>query len=415
MDYLEALKKCSRCGGCQAHCPLYTETGREAYVVRGKIELLENLLAGKLEWNERLSDIFSACLLCGSCTENCPNGVMGDKLIRSARKDLVLVKGVPIVKKNIFQHLLTNNGRLNAVGKLIALYQVSGLQKLVRGTGLLKLLPGQLNKMESLLPKFSGRSFRNQVPRINNVENSKIRAAYFTGCVTNFVNHQVGSSVLEILKRNNVELIIPEQYCCGVPAVASGDMETGRILAERNINIFTELDVDYIITDCASCLSTFLEYPELYENEKAQKLIPKLIDINRFLVEVLDIKLNPKGLGKKVTYHDPCHLKRIEGGKESPRELLKRLSPAYEFVEMKAADKCCGSAGSFNLTHYDLSQKVAKNKVDSVSECGALVVATACPSCMMQLEHSIAKRTNSITVKHVVELVAESLRSEMNS
>jgi len=88
------------------------------------------------------------------------------------------------------------------------------------------------------------------------------------------------------------------------------------------------------------------------------------------------------------------------------------LSSAYEFVEMKFADKCCGSAGSFNLNHYDLSQKVAKIKVDSVLESGAQVVTTACPSCMMQLEHSIAKRTNAITVKHVVELVSESLRND---
>ncbi|MFZ7103045.1 MAG: (Fe-S)-binding protein [Peptococcaceae bacterium] len=409
--YQEILKKCSRCGGCQAHCPLFAETGREPYVARGKVELIENLQAGKLEWNDRLAEIFSTCLLCGSCSANCPNGVEVDKLVQMSRKDLVTARGLPIIKKNVFQHLLKYNGRLKTAGKLFAFYQKSGVQKLVRSTGMLKLFPFDLAGKEQLLPPISGKAFRDSVPAGTGIKNPRLKVAYFTGCVTNLVTPQVGVSVLKVLGANHVEVVIPEQYCCGVPALASGEVEVAGFLAAENIKSFKNLDVDYIVTDCASCLSTWLEYPELLQSEDAYQLVRKIMDINRFLVEIIDIKLNPQELGIKITYHDPCHLKRTPAGKTSPRELLKRLSPGYEYVEMGLADRCCGSAGSFNLTHYDLSQKVAKHKVDSIVNSKAEIVASACPSCIMQLNHALQRSGREAEAKHVIELVAECLKS----
>ncbi|MEW6624649.1 MAG: (Fe-S)-binding protein [Bacillota bacterium] len=404
-NYFDSLNKCSRCGGCQAYCPIYYETSREPFVARGKIELLENLQSGKVVWNNKLSEIFSTCLLCGACTENCPNGVQADKLIMMARKDLVANKGLPIIKKNLFQHLLRYNGRLNMAGKALYLYQKSGLRKLLG-----VLMPGDLTKVQALLPDFASKPFRKKVPRINTVERPLLKVAYFTGCVTNLINHNVGYSILKILNTHGVEVIIPEQSCCGVPAFASGDFATGKILGKQNINHFNLKDIDYIVFDCATCLSTWLDYPELLESEETLKFSRKLMDINRFLVEVLDIKFKPFRIGKITTYHDPCHLKRTENGKTAPRELLRRLAPAYEYVEMGLADRCCGSAGSFNISHYHLSQKIASKKVMSIIESGADIVVTACPSCMMQLSHALINQKSDVVVKHLVELVADNMR-----
>lgn len=409
MDYSEVFKKCSRCGGCLAYCPLYLATNREQFVARGKVELMENVTLGNLNWNDRLADIFSTCLLCGTCTDNCPNKVEVEQLVLSARQDLVSARGLPIIKKNIFQHLLKHNGRLKTIGKLLAIYQKSGIQKLVRTTGILKALPGDLDKIERILPPISGISFREKVS-FNPIKNPKLKVAYFTGCVTNLVNLQVGDSVLKVLEANNVEVLIPEQYCCGVPALASGEKQVAKFLAEENVKNFLGLDVDYIITDCATCLSTWLKYPEILEREDVNKLSRKVMDINRFLIEVLDIRLEPADLGIKVTYHDPCHLKRLPQGKSAPRELLNRLNPSFERVEMDLADRCCGSAGSFNLTHYNLSQKVAQPKVEAILKSGAQVVTSSCPSCIMQLNHALKEAGSSIAVKHTVELAAQCLQ-----
>ncbi|NLT94186.1 MAG: (Fe-S)-binding protein [Clostridia bacterium] len=320
-------------------------------------------------------------------------------------------QGLPIIKKNIFQHLLKHNGRLKAVGKLLAFYQKSGIQKLVRTTGLLKVLPGDLDKIERILPTITGESFREKVS-FKPLKNDKLKVAYFTGCVTNYVNPQVGYSLLKVLEANNVGVLIPEQYCCGVPAWASGETQVVRFLAEANVKQFMDLDVDYIVTDCATCLSTWLKYPEILNNGNIQKLSAKVIDINRFLIEILDIKLEPADLGIKVTYHDPCHLKRLPLGKEAPRELLNRLSPSFERVEMALADSCCGSAGSFNLTHYNLSQKVVAPKVEAIEKSGAQVVTSSCPSCIMQLNHALRERGSNIEVKHTIELAAQCLQKK---
>lgn len=408
-NYLENLNKCSRCGGCQAHCPIYLETGREPFVARGKIELLENLRSGKLTWNDKLADIYSVCLLCGACAENCPNGVPADKLVLMARKELVANNGLPIIKKSIYQHLLRYNGRLNLAGRVLYLYQKTGLQKLLRISRALNLISSDLAKIETLLPKVAAGPFRKIVPFRTTVANPQLKVAYFTGCVTNLLNHNVGYSILKILKAYGVEVIIPKQSCCGLPAFAGGDFVTGRFLGEQNITEFTREDVDYIIFDCASCLSTWLDYPKLLESDETLKLSEKLLDVNRFLVEILDIKIKPLEIRKKVTYHDPCHLKRTENGRKAPRELLNRLSPAFEYVEMGLADRCCGSAGSFNISHYRLSQKIASQKVRSIEESGAEIVTTACPSCMLQLSHALKNAKSSIAVNHLVELVAKCL------
>ena len=116
----------------------------------------------------------------------------------------------------------------------------------------------------------------------------------------------------------------------------------------------------------------------------------------------------------KVTYHDPCHLKRTPGGKTCPRELLKRLAPKYEFVEMKFADSCCGSAGSFMITHYDVANKIGEKKYKAARESGANIVTSACPTCIMHLADGLQEDKN-IEVKHVVELAASCLPKEQQT
>jgi len=405
------LNRCSRCGACQAFCPLYSATGLEHMVARGKIELVELLQNDKLEWNSAMEEIFSLCLLCGNCGENCPNKVQGDKIVREARKDLVKTKGLPIIKRSIFEHFLTKGGRLSLLARLLYLYQQCGFQKLIRGTKILEKLPGNLGSKEALLPYLSAKEFRKNVSRINKVENKVMTVGYFTGCMTNYIYPQIGHSLLKILKAHNVEVIIPEQGCCGIPALASGDYQTFSELALRNVKEFNSIPMDYIITDCATCLGTLLEYPALIgENNQSTDIVNKVIDVSNFLVKVLKIKPPTTAAGHQdvITYHDPCHLKKIEGGRQNPRALLKNFYGQNSFVELATADKCCGCAGSFNLSHYNLSQKVVQPKMQELEQINADYLCTGCPACIMQLQHAVKKAGLSTKVLHTIELLAKS-------
>ncbi|HAA90221.1 MAG: Putative glycolate oxidase iron-sulfur subunit GlcF [Thermoanaerobacterales bacterium 50_218] len=398
------LDRCSKCGGCQAVCPLYGETMAEPLVARGKLFLIKNHIEGKLELSPKMKELMSLCLLCKACMENCPNKIPVDQLVLWARQKIAQEKGISFVKKNIFQHLLKNNGRLTIAARLGYFYQHSGLQWLVRKSRLLELF-GDLAKKESLLPEMAKVPFRNQVPRLLPVSRPQKRVAYFTGCLTNFVFPDIGYAVINVLRNNGVEVVIPEQWCCGIPALASGDEETAVDLARKNVKVFQRENVDAIITDCASCGSTLKEYAELLETPEARSFAEKVLDFSQLLADVVGFQPGEEELsGLVVTYHDPCHLRRGMGISEAPRSLIKAV-PGVTFKEMKESDRCCGAAGSFNLTYYELAVSIGRRKAKNVQDTGANVLLTACPSCIMQLRHVLQLEGSDVQVLHLAQLL----------
>lgn len=396
----EALNKCSRCGTCQAKCPLYQVDGREIMVARSKMELLDRVFRGELQWDPSLESLFSLCLQCGACSDNCPNGVSPHKLIAEAKETLVEEGYIHPVKKGIFRHLLPYRGRMDFVTKLLYLYQHFGVRKVVRASHILKGL--HLDGVERLVPESAGGRLKNKRPQ----RGKGLKVAYFTGCMTNLFFHDIGEAVIALLESEGVEVVVPPQYCCGMPALYNGDRKQASVMAAKNVKAF-DGDYDYIITDCASCLSALKQYETMAPNGLG--LAIKAIDFSHFLIEVLDYHPQVAGTaGIPVTYHDPCHLKRQYGGRETPRELLHRLQPAYTFVEAND-DSCCGSAGSFNVTHYDLSQKVGARKAAALTATGAKIITTSCPACLMQIRHMLSDR-DDIRVMHIARLCYEAVR-----
>ncbi len=401
----EALNKCSRCGTCQAKCPLYQTDGREIVVARSKMELLDRVFRGEIQWNDSLENLFSLCLQCGACSDNCPNGVEPHRLIAEARFKLVEEGYISPLKQGIFRHLLPHRGRMDLAAKMLHLYQHFGVRKVLRGSGLLRGL--NLDKLEGLLPESAGGPLTNTSKH----GGDGLKIAYFMGCMTNLFFHETGEAVISILESQGAKVVIPPQYCCGMPALFSGDATHAKILVEKNIKAFSG-DYDYIITDCASCLSALKQYGEI--SAGGSGMAAKAMDFSHLLVDVLDF--HPKVLGTKgvpVTYHDPCHLKRQTRGREAPRTLLERLSPAYTYVEA-ADDGCCGSAGSFYLSHYDLAKKVGERKGEALARTGAKVIATSCPSCLMQLRHVMEKDTRDFQVEHIATLCYRAMTENNN-
>jgi glycolate oxidase iron-sulfur subunit len=134
------------------------------------------------------------------------------------------------------------------------------------------------------------------------------------------------------------------------------------------------------------------------------------MDVNVFMTDVLKAQARPGGAEnrRRVTYHDPCHLKKSLGVSSQPRDVIK-LNPSCELVEMNEADRCCGCGGSFNLFHYPLSKKIGERKRGNIAASGARIVATGCPACMMQITDMLAGNNDPVTVKHPMELYAETL------
>jgi glycolate oxidase iron-sulfur subunit len=232
--------------------------------------------------------------------------------------------------------------------------------------------------------------------------------------MTDYVFPEVGRKIVRFLNKNGVEVVVPRgQGCCGAPVfLGAGDFETGRKMADANVRAFKELD--YVITDCATCASAMKDYVKFLADTDERKreyqaFANKIKDITELLVDVLKLppaayRTAPEFKGKTVTWHEPCHLGRHLGIKEAPRKILKSMKD-INFVEMSRPDSCCGMAGTFSIYFYDLSQKIAAKKVDDIKSTGAAVVVTDCPGCQMQLIDSLTRRGVPAQVRHIMELL----------
>jgi len=401
-DYKEEIYRCMRCGACTAVCPVYAVLAREPAVARGRLSLLREHLNGNLELTPRMRDYLDLCLGCRACTENCPPQVHTDRVIKAARARFAVTRGQPLVRHIMLRNVLNKPHRFSMVMDSL---------RLARNTGLSRLLPKVVKVRENLLPPLPGRTFSEMLPGMKMAKSEK-KVGFFLSCMDNVIFPQVITAVVTVLEKHGYQVLIPAgTVCCGVAHQNYGDLEGARKLARHNIQAFSGVPVDLILTDCASCGSTLKSYGELLAGEpgeaEAHVFADKVRDINEFLSEILSPGDNPVNV--IVTYHDPCHLARYQKVREAPRKVLA-CTPGVRLVEMGEADRCCGGGGTFNIFHYRLSMEILGRKLENAIRTGASVLATACPACRIQLAHGIRQRGLPMEVLHPVEVLARSYK-----
>ncbi len=419
INFTEELKKCVKCGNCRAFCPLFVEIKGEPGSPRGRLSLIKQLHEGKIKPSKELAEIVYTCLLCKSCSVQCPSGVISDEIILASRDVLNQSMDQSMVKKALLKGFLTRPALLYACMSMAGLYQKTGLHSLLTKSKLFELLPEKLNACTKIMPDVTKKPARSRIPVVTPAKaEKKFKVAYFLGCATNLIYPDVPVAGVEVLSQNGCEVVTVEGVkCCGMPHMAYGETGTAQELAKHNMEILLKDGYDAIICDCASCSSTFKEaYPHLFdegskEYEAAKKLQAKTWDISKFLVAKTGIKAGSNEQKVKVTYHDPCHLKRGQNVFKEPREVLKNI-PGVEFAEMKEADRCCGSAGSFTIMHHDLSMKVLDKKIANAQKVNPEYVCTSCPTCTMQLSYGLKKAGSNAQVVHPVQLLAASYQEE---
>jgi glycolate oxidase iron-sulfur subunit len=413
----DQMVTCMKCGLCQAVCPVFSETMKEGDVARGKIALLENLAHEMIADAEGVQEKLNRCLLCGSCAANCPSGVKVLDIFLKARVIVNTYMGLSATKKAIFKGLLTKPGLFNNILDVAAKFQgvFTKAANEVIGSSCSRINAPVIGERHFM--PLAKKPLRKLEPALNTRPGKGgYRVAFFPGCVVDKIYPQVGQAVLKALRHYELGIYMPAgQACCGIPALASGDKESFDKLVKMNLELFEKENFDYLLTACATCTATIHELWPLMSGDKSESMkeriaamAAKTMDVNQFMVDVLGAAKPVEGHGKKVTYHDPCHLKKSMKVSEQPRALLKS-NPNLEFVEMAEADRCCGCGGSFNLQHYSLSKDIGTIKRDNIVASGAEVVATGCPACMMQISDMLSQHGDKIAVKHVMELFAETL------
>jgi glycolate dehydrogenase iron-sulfur subunit len=409
-DYREEIEQCVKCGACRAHCPVFGAEKHEGRVARGKVALAGALLEGKIDLEEKVLYDLSQCLLCGSCNAQCPNKVPTEEIVAAARRRIAREKGLSSFGRGMTT-VLRKQKLLNLLAKSGGRFSKLLFKKLPENSGLRLRFPLPYLAPDRTLPEFTALPFRERVPELIEGEPGQPTVAFFTGCGINYMYPAVGEALLRALKFLGVTVVIPkDQGCCGLPAVSAGAGETVEELAAQNLRALTARPVDYIVTACASCHAGLGKiYADLGEEYRA--LGVKVEDIFVFLARHgLPEKLAalPAPEHKiRVTYHDPCHL-RTQGITREPRQILAAL-PQVEFVEMEGAGTCCGLGGTYSVYHYETSKQIGAKKAAAIAACGAKLVATDCPGCIMQLQDSINHAGGRQRAVHILELLNEVL------
>ncbi len=403
---------CVHCGFCLPTCPTYLVLGNEMDSPRGRIWLIRSASEGKIGITDNFVKHMNLCLLCRACETACPSGVKFAFLMESARgqvERLYQYSSGDRRLRDFILHSFTDLGRLRAITSVLGFYQRSGLQKVVRASGILGLF-GRLGQMETLLPAIPDQRLRTDLPEIVPAKGERRgRAGLLTGCVQRFFFAQVNRATARVLSENGYEVVIPrDQECCGSLLVHEGEREQAKKMAKRTIDIFERAGVDFIVVNAAGCGSVMKEYWELLHTDpvyaqRAEAFSKKVRDISQLLAQVpLNGKL--QALKRTVTYHDACHLAHGQKVRQEPRTILKAI-PGLQVVELKESDFCCGSAGVYNLLYPDLAQKFLDRKIERIKETGAEVVVSGNPGCSLQIEKGLRERGLKIRVVHPVELL----------
>jgi glycolate oxidase iron-sulfur subunit len=422
----ELIDSCVHCGFCLATCPSYRVIGKEMDSPRGRIYLMDAINKGEATIDVATSQHFDSCLGCLACVSTCPSGVQYDKLIAATRPQIE--RNQPrnlsdrLIRTLIF-NLFPYPNRLRNLLPPLWLYQKSGLQKLVRNTGLTGLLEKiapRLAAMEAILPQITADSWQDNLPEVISAQGTKrYRVGMILGCVQRLFFSPVNEATVRVLTANGCEVVIPKsQGCCAALPAHQGQEAQAQTLAKQMIDSFADTDVDVIIINAAGCGHTLKEYGHILADdseysEKAAQFAAKVQDVQEFLSGIeLTTELHPLTSGElNLVYQDACHL--LHGQKISlqPRQLLRKI-PGVKLREPIDANLCCGSAGIYNMLQPEVAYELGQQKATNLLNTGASLIASPNPGCSLQIQKHLDLQKSNITLLHPIELLDYSIRGQ---
>lgn len=419
------LNQCIHCGLCLPACPTYAAYGTEMESPRGRIVLMRAAGEGRVSLDGAFRKHISLCLTCRACEPACPSGVQYGALVEIARTAIEAKRTQSFFERTVrrltLRELMPHSRRLHLIAGAMRVYQLIGLQSLVRGLG---LLPKNLQSLEALLPplSMSRPDYREPVPAIGEQRGT---VAFFHGCLQDAFLAGANAATIRVLQRNGYQVHIPaRQTCCGAAQLHLGEEELARDLARQNIDAFEcssangggqDGGYDAIISNAGGCGAVLKEYVRLLQDdpayaEKARRFSAKHQDIGEFLAKHLNVP--PRGtVNVRATYVDSCHLRNVQKVIRQPRELLRAI-PGLELVELKQPDRCCGSAGVYNIVQTATADKVLDAKMADIVALGVNTIVVTNTGCYFQLLNGARRKGSSARVVHLVELLDQSYAVE---
>lgn len=401
IDICELERLCLRCGKCRSVCPSFAVRLDETDTPRGRIVLATALACNQLRLEKEMQAALEDCLGCGACAAICPSGAAADRLSNLAKMSIVNTRGLPLIKRLILRGLLRHGRLLGHGSEWSARIWTLTLQNSPKRSPLRKLLPlAGMNPVRHLSRPSKHQLYRN-LPEVTESRGKTIgTVTFFPGCGLRLIYPDTARNAIKLLSDAGYRVLSPPlPICCGRPALAHGDISTFNYLSRRLATRLRETGHPVVVA-CASCALTLAR---VYKEQGIEDL-PQILEFSQALAQS-DVKWKPTSSASlPLTYHDPCHLRHGLGVTKEPRQLLIQ---AYgeEYVELDNAGSCCGGAGSFHLSHFDVARELGNRKASDILQSGAQMVVTSCPGCMMFLEEMARIETKPWQVSHLADVL----------
>ena len=394
------LATCISCGLCLNDCPTYRVLGDEADSPRGRVQLIRQLVTSTGPADDLLAGHLEACLVCRACETACPSGVPFGRIMEGAREELRARERPRVVGRAIRRiglGTITRQGRLRFATRAVDLYVRSGAQRAIRAT---RLLPKRLAAMESLAMRAEGVPYRL-------VERAEADTAFFAGCIMRAAFGETERATVRLLERSGKRVsACAEQTCCGALHAHAGDGQTARELARLNIDAFSGNDAP-IVVNAAGCGAHLKAYGDVLAADpawaaRATAFGQRVRDASQAVTAAAVRSGAPRPI--RVVYQDACHLAHGQKIRREPRALLA-LVPNVTIVPIADPERCCGSAGIYNLTHPAVAEELQRRKVAAILEARPDVVVSANPGCILQLQAGLRAAGSDVPMLHLMRFL----------
>jgi len=405
------IEQCYGCGVCLSRepglrmCPVFRALGEELGSSRAKANLLGYWATGQLEDKDFESPEFrkflDLCVNCKACLKQCPSGVDISNLMMTARARYVKRKGLRRTEQ-----LLSQNRYMSLLGSIFS--PISNLVMRLPLFGLLLEKVAGFDKRRSM-PRFKRGSFlkagRKYLASCEPIEKPIDKVAYFVDTYANYNDHKLGFAVLDVLRHNNIEVILPNQLPAPLPAMVYGDTNKAKKDLTYNVEHLAQAVRDgykIVCSEPSAALALKQELRHFVSGQDAKLVSENTFELMNYLLDLHSqkkLKSPAKPITDEYVYHMPCHLYAVADGTASIK-LLQELC-GVKVTDLNAG--CCGLAGTFGMQkkNYDLSSQISSSLKDALEKSPTKNVLTECAACGMQIGHLGDKQVN-----HPVKVIA---------
>ncbi len=414
------LEQCYGCGLCRNRepdlrmCPVFRAMGEELGSSRAKINILHLWATGQLDEKDFESPEFrkflDLCINCKACLTECPSGVDVSELMTTIRAQYVKRRGLRWTEQ-----VLSHNRYLSISGSVF-----STVSNFVMRLPIFKLLLEKFTGIDKrrAMPEFRHSSFlkagrkylstllETGLAACEPIEKPIDKVAYFVDTYANYNDHELGFAVVDVLRTNGIEVILPKQLPAPLPAIVYGDVKTVRKDLTYSVKHLAKAVRDgykIICSEPSAALCLKQELRHFVAGPDAELVSDNTYELMNYLLGLLEqnkLKAPTKSITEEFVYHLPCHLCAVGDDKASIK-LLNELC-GIKVIDLKAG--CCGLAGTFGMQkkNYELSSQISTSLKKELEKSPTKNVLTECAACKMQIEH-----ISDCIVRHPIKIIAD--------